>query len=60
MQREEKKINQDIKFQLSKDKTTKNHIEVLLLNEKFKSNSHWKTHQDAEEGLNSVTSEKIN
>ena len=36
MQREEKKRKKDIKFQLAKDRATRNHIESMLLYETFR------------------------
>ena len=58
VKRETKKRKKGINFQLTKHKATKNHIELVFLHEKFKSNAFWKTHQDVEERLNYVTSKK--
>ena len=47
-----------MKLQLTKYISTKNHIEVMLLHEKIRSNASWKTPQGGEEGLENMNGEK--
>ena len=51
MQRQEKKLNQDTKLQLTKGRDDKNHTEEMFLHAKFQSTARWKNPQDTEEGL---------